>query len=191
MLERIRARWKQTVNSSKTRSIHKSCYRVCCTLYEIVITHGLLKHSIVRLFPDPHIEKPLLPRPIAGLTSSSSGWQWCLGCRSWQRWRLFSKPFLSVFSPFFTRGHSSPLTSLVAGLSVIAGQRLWSRYVYLHVGTRCLPVVQGGDSIRAVNVYNHTTNSLTHATHTYNTHAHNTHSVGPGNKSRQEINAHK
>lgn len=111
------------------------------------------------------------PRPIPGLTSSSSGWQWCLCSRSWQRWRLFTKPFLSGFSPFFTRWHTSPSVGLVAGLSVIAGQRLWSRDGNLHVGTRTLPAVQSGDSIRAGSVYNRATNSLTlsltHATHTH------------------------
>lgn len=89
-------------------------------------------------------------RPIPGLTSSSSsGWQWCLGCRSWQHWRLFSKPFLSGFSPFFTRWPTSPSACLVAGLSVIAGQRLCSRDVQSHVGTRYVPAVQGSDRIQA------------------------------------------
>ncbi|TNN60933.1 hypothetical protein EYF80_028813 [Liparis tanakae] len=77
-----------------------------------------------------------LPRPPSpGLTSSSfssssssssSGWQWRWG--SWQQRRLFTtEPFLSGFSPFFTRGRASPSAGLVAGLSVIAGRRWWSR----------------------------------------------------------------
>lgn len=124
----------------------------------------------------PRLHQPLLPVLFPGLTSSSSsGWQWCLGCTSWQRRRFFTKPFLSGFSPFFPRWHTPPLPGWVAGLSVIATQRWWSRDGNLHVGTRSLPAVQSGDSIRVGSVYNHTTNSdiLPRAhTHTYiHTHA--------------------
>lgn len=50
------------------------------------------------------------------------------------RWRLPVKPLLSGFSPFFGGWHTSPLACLVAGLSVIAGQRWRSSDGNLHVG---------------------------------------------------------
>lgn len=107
---------------------------------------------------------PTSPRPIPGLTSSSSSARH----RLWQRWRFFTEPFLSAFRPFLTRWHTSPLADWVAGLSVIAAQRRWSRDGNSHVGTRNLPAVQSGDSVRAASVYNHTTipPSHSHSVHT-------------------------
>ena len=129
-------------------------------------------------------------RPIPGLTSSPSEWQWCLGGRSRLQWRLLAKPFLAGFSPFFTCWHSSPLASLVAGLSVIAGQRLGSCDCNWHVWTRSLPTVQSGDSIRAGSVYKHTPQTLT-LSHARTAHT-QTHILSKTWKSRRwkpEINA--
>lgn len=88
---------------------------------------------------------PSLSRPIAGPTSSSSGWHWCMDCSSCLRRGLFSEPFPSGFSPFLAllaRWPPSPPAGSVAGLSVIAGQRLRSLDGNLHVGTR-MPVCGG------------------------------------------------
>ena len=100
------------------------------------------------------------PRPIPGLTSSSSGWQWRLCWRSWQRRRLLTKPFLSGFSPFLARWQPSPAAGLVAGLSVIAGGRgVEPRRELAWSGHGAVAAGRSGDSTRAADDSSRATNS--------------------------------
>lgn len=190
--------WQQTARDTINIRSRQRVNTSITPVYETIIcTTAVLMFRGSTQWMLPRLHQPLLPRPIPGLTSSSSGWQWfLLCCRSWQRCRLFTKPFLSGFSPFFTRWHTSPSAGLVAGLSVIAGRRLWTRDGNLHVGTRSSPAVQSGDSIRAGDDQRRTTNSLApslaHATRTHirhahthtGTHSHTLHTQGETRKSR-------